>query len=73
MTDMHDDDLLPEYDFDYARAQPNRFAAHAAVAVTLNAEVSAYLQACADAKGLPLGELVNDLLKRDIALIESVR
>lgn len=23
-----DDDLLPEYDFDYTKAKPNRFATH---------------------------------------------
>ena len=57
------DDLLPEYDFDYSQAQPNRFAGRGAVAVTLRADVLAYLEARATAKGLPLGEMVNDMLK----------
>ena len=57
------DDLLPEYDFDYSQAQPNRFAGRGAVAVTLRADVRAYLEARATAKGLPLGEMVNDMLK----------
>lgn len=73
MTETQSEDLLPEYDFDYAKAHPNRFADRAAIAVTLQADVGAYLQARAEAKGLALGDLVNDLLKRDIALIESVR
>jgi len=66
------DDLLPEYDFDYSQAQPNRFAGRRAVAVTLRADVLAYLEARAAAKGLPLDEMVNDMLKKDIELIEVV-
>jgi hypothetical protein len=73
MTDIQPEELLSEYDFDYAKAQTNRFAGRAAVAVALQAEVGAYLQIRADAKGQPLSDLVNDLLRRDIALIESVR
>jgi hypothetical protein len=34
--------------------------------------VLAYLEARAAAKGLPLGEMVNDMLKKDIELIEVV-
>lgn len=71
MSDMQDD-LLPEYDFDYSLAQPNRFAGRGAVAVTLRADVLAYLEARAEASGLPLGDLVNDMLKKDIELIEVV-
>lgn len=71
MSETHDD-LLPEYDFDYSQAQPNRFAGRGAVAVTLRADVLAYLEARAAAKGLPLGEMVNDMLKKDIELIEVV-
>ena len=67
------DDLLPEYDFDYSQAQPNRFAGRGAVAVTLRADVLAYLEARAAAKGVPLNEMVNDMLKKDIELIEAVK
>ena len=67
------DDLLPEYDFDYSQARPNRFAGRAAVAVTLRADVLAYLEARSTAKGLPLDEMVNDMLKKDIELIEAVK
>ncbi len=66
------DDLLPEYDFDYSQARPNRFAGRGAVAVTLRADVLAYLEVRATAKGLPLGEMINDMLKKDIELIEVV-
>lgn len=66
------DDLLPEYDFDYTQAQSNRFAGRRTVAITLRADVLAYLEARAAAKGLPLDEMVNDMLKKDIELIEVV-
>ncbi len=39
--------------------------------VYLEDEVLAYLQERARAKGVELNELVNDLLKQDIALIEA--
>lgn len=67
------DDLLSEYAFDYSQAQPNRFAGRATVAVTLRPDVLTYLKARATAKGLPLGEMVNDMLKKDIELIEAVK
>ncbi|MFO1423153.1 MAG: hypothetical protein U1F70_05795 [Candidatus Competibacteraceae bacterium] len=67
------DDLLSEYDFDYSQAQPNRFGGRAAVVVTLRPEVPTYLEARATAKGLPLGDMVNDMLKKDIELIEAVK
>jgi hypothetical protein len=54
------------------RAQPNRFAGRAAGTITLRPEVLACLEARAKAKGLPLAELVNDLLEKDIELIEVV-
>lgn len=73
MKKIQTDDLLPEYAFDYGKAQANRFAGRAAIAVALTDEVGAYLQARAAAKGLPLGDLVNDMLMREIALIEAVK
>ena len=72
MNEMQDD-LLPEYDFDYSQARPNRFAGRATVAVALRPDVLTYLEARATAKGLPLGEMVNDMLKKDIELIEAVK
>jgi|WetSurMetagenome_2_1015567.scaffolds.fasta_scaffold1480354_1 hypothetical protein len=73
MSEIPDDDLLPEYALDYSRARPNRFAGRTRAAVTLDDDVLDYLQARATAKGLGVADLVNDLLRRDIALIESVK
>jgi hypothetical protein len=67
------EDMLPEYDLDCSRAKPNRFARQGKVAVTLDVEVLAYLQARAVEKGRPLNDLVNDLLRRDIDLVETVK
>jgi hypothetical protein len=39
----------------------------------LNADVQAYLAERAAQKGIPLGEMVNALLKQEIRIIESVK
>jgi hypothetical protein len=67
------EDLLSEYDFDYAKSRPNRFAGQGKAAVTLDDDVFAYLQARADEKGRRLSDLVNDLLKREIDLVKAVK
>ena len=41
--------------------------------VYLDTEVRAYLATIAAKKGGPLSDLANDLLKRDIAIIEAVK
>ncbi|MDO8262617.1 MAG: hypothetical protein Q7T21_05265 [Gallionella sp.] len=41
--------------------------------VYLDEKVQTYLAAKADAKGIDLSELVNDLLKKDIELIEAAK
>lgn len=41
--------------------------------VYLDESVQSYLTAKADAKGVDLSDLVNDLLKREIEIIEAVR
>jgi hypothetical protein len=41
--------------------------------VYLDAEVQAYLSARAKARGVEVGQLVNELLKKDIELIEAAR
>lgn len=41
--------------------------------VYLDAEVQAYLATVAARKGVPVSELANDLLKREIAIIEAVK
>lgn len=67
------EELLPEYDFDYSRSKPNRFAGQGRVAVTLDEEVLAYMQARANEKGRQLGDLVNEVLKREIDLVEAMK
>jgi len=40
-TDNANEDLLPEYDFDYAKAKPNRFAVKSTpITVTLDADIA---------------------------------
>lgn len=41
--------------------------------VYLDDQVQSYLAAKADAKGVELSDLVNDLLRREIDLIEAVK
>ena len=41
--------------------------------VYLEAEVQAYLATIAARKGVPVSDLANDLLKREIAIIEAVK
>lgn len=69
------DDEIPD-EVDFARGTRGKFfqpgsAIH--LPVSLDAEVQAYLSARAKAKGIEVTELVNDLLRKDIELIEAVR
>ena len=41
--------------------------------VYLDGKVESYLTSKADAKGIDLSELVNDLLRREIEIIEAVK
>jgi hypothetical protein len=50
----------------WARAELN-------IPIYLEQEVLGYLMERAEAKGVEVGELVNDLLKRDIALTEALK
>jgi len=43
------------------------------LSIYLNADVQAYLAERAAQKGIPLGEMVNALLKQEIQIIESVK
>ncbi len=66
------DDMKDEYDF--SKAERGRFFRTGAVLappVHLDPEVLAFLAARAQARGIPLNELVNELLKKDIELIEA--
>ena len=66
------DDMKDEYDF--SKAERGRFFRKDAVLVPpvhLEPEVLAFLTERANARGVALSELVNELLKKDIELIEA--
>lgn len=66
------DDMKDEYDF--SKAERGRFYRPDAIMVPpvhLDPEVLAFLIARAQARGIPLNDLVNELLKKDIELIEA--
>ena len=66
--------MRPEYDFSKGeRGKFFRPDAELRLPVYLDANVQRYLVARAAAKGVPLDELVNSLLKQEIELIESVK
>lgn len=66
--------MKEEYDFSKGeRGKFFRDGAKLNVPVYLDQEVGDYLQARAQAKGLEVGRLVNDLLRREIEIIESVK
>ena len=67
-----DDDIPAEIDFTGGkRGKFYRPNARLNLPVYLEAEVQAYLAALAARKGVPLSELANDLLKKDIAILEA--
>lgn len=68
----HDDDMPDEIDF--SKGVRGKFYKPNAVfnlPVYLEAEVQAYLSSIASKKGVDLSNLVNELLKKDIELIEA--
>jgi hypothetical protein len=61
-------------EYDFSNAERGRFFRQDAVLVPpvhLDPDVLAFLNARAQARGVPLNELVNALLKKDIELIEA--
>jgi hypothetical protein len=70
-----DDDAMPaEIDFSGAtRGKFYRPNLKLNLPVYLDAEVQAYLATIAIRKGVPVSDLANDLLKREIAIIEAVK
>jgi hypothetical protein len=68
------DDIPAEIDFSGGTRgkfyQPN---ARLNLPVYLDADVQAYLAALAAKKGVPLSDLANDLLKKDIAILETCK
>ena len=70
----HDDDMPAEIDFSKGvRGKFYHASAKLNLPVYLDEAVQDYLAAKADAKGIELSDLVNDLLKREIEIIEAVR
>jgi hypothetical protein len=68
------DDLPDEVDFSGGtRGKFYRSDAKLNLPVYLDAEVLAYLSAIASRKGIELSALANDLLKKEIAILESVK
>ena len=66
--------MKDEYDFSGAvRGKFYRKDAELNPPVHLEPEVLNYLRARAEARGTSLNELVNELLKKDIELIEAAR
>jgi hypothetical protein len=62
--------------YDFSKGQRGKFYQPDAVfrlPVYLDEKVQSYLTAKADAKGIDLADLVNDMLKKDIELIEMTR
>lgn len=63
-------------EYDFSKGVRGKFSRHDAQfnsPVYLDADVQAYLAAKAAQKGIPLSALVNELLQRDIALIELAK
>lgn len=62
--------------YDFSKGQRGKFYRPDAafrLPVYLDEKVQDYLTAKADAKGVDLADLVNDMLKKDIELIEMAR
>lgn len=62
--------------YDFSKGERGKFYKPGAafrLPVYLDEKVERYLAARADAKGVELSELVNELLKKDIELIEAGR
>ena len=70
----NDDDMPAEIDFSKGtRGKFFKPGTALNLPVYLDAEVQAYLSARATARGVDIGQLVNELLKKDIELIEAAR
>jgi len=71
----HDDDNMPAA-IDFSGARRGQFyqaGAQLNLPVYLEQQVQATLAALASAKGVELSTLINDLLRKDIELIEMAR
>jgi len=67
-----DDDIPAEIDFSGGtRGKFHRPNASLNLPIYLDADVQAYLSALAARKGVPLSDIANELLKKDIAILET--
>ena len=67
-------DMPAEIDFSRGtRGKFYRRNARLSLPLYLDADVQSYLGAIAAKKGVPLSELANDLLKKEIAILEAVK
>jgi hypothetical protein len=72
-TPAPSEDMPKEIDFSGGtRGRFYRRNARLSLPVYLDADVQAYLGAIAARKGVPLSELTNDLLKKEIAILKAV-
>lgn len=63
-------------EYDFSKAERGRFHRKDAVLelpIYLDPQVREYLAACAKAKGIEIDQLVNELLRKDIELIELAK
>ena len=63
-------------EYDFSKGERGKFFrpdAELRLPIYLTADVQTYLAERAAQKGIPLGEMVNTLLKQEIQLIESVK
>jgi len=73
-TPPQDDDLPAEIDFSGGvRGKFYKPNAVFKLPVYLDAEVQAYLANIASKKGVQLSDIANDLLKKEIAIIEAMK
>jgi hypothetical protein len=73
-THARNHDAMPE-EIDFSGGTRGKFyrpGARLSLPVYLDPEVQAYLGAIAARKGVALSELANDLLKKEIAILETV-
>jgi hypothetical protein len=69
-----DDDIPAEIDFSgAARGKFYRPDARLNLPVYLDRDVQDYLASLAAKKGVPLSDLANELLKKDIAILEAAK
>ena len=73
-TDLLDDDMPGEIDFSNGmRGKFYRPSTEVHLPVYLETGIQTYLAARAKAKGIDMAQLVNDLLRKDIELIETAK